>query len=211
MKRRPQRGDGLPDAGYLRDEELARRTGALEEQADAQFSDTYRIDPAKLREDAEILRHHDQFSVEHQEPGFVYCWAREDKPGEQVSWKLAQDVRMPDGDFVALWEVVQGDMPEATKRKDARGYRKIGDTILLRARMDRHRQFQIAMHELNRRREHGTSQGLEELARQSKGYVKVFSEADVSASKTTLDRAMHQGMARNEFSKKLRDGTAHHI
>lgn len=228
MSRHPKRPPAIPNlppAGHERDEELRRRTDKLEQQGEEQFANATSISTDAFKEDHDAqvaLRQAGMVSdgpmdgneVEGAEAGYVYCWAREEKPGEQVRWKLAKKVRMPDGHFAPLWEVVQGnDMPEFQKTRgviDVRGYRKMVDCILLRARADRYRQYQIEQAELNHIRMHGTSEGFEDLARRSKGQIKVFSEADIS-DKTTLDKAMSMGMARNQFTKKLREGTAHQV
>ena len=220
--KRPSAIPNLPPAGHERDEELRRRTDQLELQGEEQFANVTSISTDALTEDhdaqvairaAGIVRDEplrDGNEVEDAEPGYVYCWAREDKPGEQVRWKLAKKVRMPDGSMAPLWEVVQGDMPEAKSVRDVRGYRKSVDCILLRARADRYRQYQIEMAELNHLRMHGTSEGFEDLARRSRGKIQVYSEADIS-NRTTLDKAMASGMARSAFTKKLREGTAHRL
>ena len=219
---RPARRPDLPPAGHARDEVLRQRADTLEAEAADRFGTTGAIDPAAFKEDhdaqvalrkAGVIRSEaprDGNEVDDAEPGYVYCWAREDKPGEQVRWKLAKKVTMPDGSMASLWEIVCGDMPEAKAMRDVRGYRKMVDCILLRARADRHRAYQIEIATLTRQREQGTSEGMQELADRSRGQIRVYSEADVS-QKTTLDRAMAQGMARTQFTKKLREGTAHHI
>lgn len=200
-------------AGVARNEAKAIVADELAERAETELAGVNTIDPSKLeldREVAYIYERTDGYEVKNPVAGYVYCWVREDKPGSQVQWKRAQRVRMPDGDHAALWEVVQSDMPENPDEKDVRGYRKIVDCILMRAKAERFRAYQQEQARLNHLREHGTSDGMEELARRSKGMVKVYSEADIS-NKGTLDDAMRKGMARGEFTKRLREGTAHQI
>lgn len=215
MARHPRtdRTPKLPPAGHSRNEELRRRADALEEQAAEQFADVEAIDPDKLKLDREVAYIHqrtDGYEVKDAVPGYVYCWVREDKPGSQVQWKRSQRVQMPDGDWAPLWEVVQSDMPECPNERDARGYRKIVDCILMRARADRYRAYQLAEDARRRHMERGTSEGMEDLAAKSRGLVRVFSEHEMS-KRTTLDRAMAAGFARDQFTKKLREGTAHQI
>ena len=214
MPRRPDRAPALPPAGHTRDELLRRRSDDLEAQAAEQFANSGAIDPAKLKIDREAAYIHertDGYEVKNAVPGYIYCWVREDKPGNQVQWARSKRVKMPDGDWAALWEVVQGDMPECPDERDVRGYRKIIDCILMRARAERYRQYQIQQEEIKQLREHGTSEGLQDLADKSRGLVKVYSDVEMTAQKTTLDRAQQAGFARQAFTQKLRTGTAHQI
>ena len=211
--RRPTRID-LPAAGHARNEELRRRTDALEEQGEMQFGESGAIDPAKLQIDREAAHKYvqtDGYEVTKPQPGHVYCWVREDKPGSQVRWKQSQRVQMPDGGWAPLWEVVQGTDPESVEEKDVRGYRKIVDCILLRAKAERHRQYQIEEERRKHEQQHGSSDALEDLASKSKGYVKVYSEVEMSQHQTTLERAQQAGFARSKFTQKLREGTAHQV
>lgn len=200
-------------AGDARRNAQAMVADELAERAETELAGAHAIDPAKLELDREVAYIHertDGYEVKNAQPGYIYCWVREEKPGSQVQWKRSQRVRMPDGDHVPLWEVVQSDMPESPDEKDVRGYRKIVDCILMRAKAERFRAYQQEQTRINHLRERGTSDGMEDLARRSKGLVKVFSEAEIS-NKTSLDQAMRQGMARGEFTKRLREGTAHQV
>lgn len=199
-------------AGHAREEAKKVVADELAQQGEQQFANATALDPSAFEIDREAAYVHertDGYEVKNAQEGYVYCWVREDKPGSQVQWKRSIRVCMPEG-YVPLWEVVQSDMPEAPDEKDVRGYRKIVDCILMRARKERFEAYTAAQARLNALRERGASEGMEELARKSKGLVRVYNEADIS-NPTTLNRAMAQGMARAEFTRRIREGTAHHI
>jgi hypothetical protein len=128
----------LPPAGDERREQLARNADALAEQQDALGQTTVTVDPAKLKEDREILRYivndtFNQLDVENAQPGYRYCWCPD--YDQQIRAKQALTVKeIPSQRTIPVWDIVRGDMPESPSLKDVRTFRKLGDTILMRAR-----------------------------------------------------------------------------
>jgi hypothetical protein len=137
--RRPR---DLP-AGHTRDEASRKVKDQLEEEAETLQAETgtMALDLSKLRPDREIIQVLPSQGVSGALDDYEYCWVRfksdRGPMGLQVDQKLFWQVREGDG-TVPVWEVVSGSMPEAKERRNAEGYRVIGDTLLMRARKDRY-------------------------------------------------------------------------
>ena len=126
----------LPPAGHARDEVLAERKDALEEEGERKYDELGResIDPKAFKPDRE-LQHQivdlDMLTVDGAVLGFIYCWTFTGKGGYFVWAKKAKH-----------WEVVQGNMPECKHAMVAEDTtRRIGDVILMRTteeNYDRH-------------------------------------------------------------------------
>src|SRR5713101_2524442 len=77
----------LPPRGHKRDEELRVRKDNLDRIAEHLMNNTdaqtYAIDPEKLKEEPDILRHfnmaNQMFEVSAPVPGKVYFWCRDDR------------------------------------------------------------------------------------------------------------------------------------
>lgn len=126
----------LEPAGWKRDEQLAERTDTLEQAAEeaSEEREVHAFDPAQLKPDWEILQHMDELEVSDPTPGYRYMWVYEGLNSQMIVKKSRLG-----------WVVVQGQDPECAALKDARGYRKIGDTILMRIPEDRFNKLEQAM------------------------------------------------------------------
>lgn len=113
----------LEAPGWKRDEQLAEREDKLAQAAEelAEEREVEAIDPSKLEPDWDILQHINELQVDDKVPGFRYMWVYEGLNGQMIVKKSRLG-----------WMVVQSNDPECPSLKDARGYRKIGDTILMR-------------------------------------------------------------------------------
>ena len=82
--------EGLPEAGYSREEELKRRCDELEAKIEALTdasrggTDRLSFDPSKLTKDNEILNYLDQgsYPVLNADDLYVYCWVNRDIHGK---------------------------------------------------------------------------------------------------------------------------------
>lgn len=122
----------LPPAGYVRDEELKKRTDNLDAASEfmSDGQEVYGIDPKAFEEDREILAHLDELYIADALPTYKYLWVYFGLNG-RVVWQ-----RKRDG-----WKVVSGDDPEALELKDADGFRKIGDCLLMKIPRERYDQI----------------------------------------------------------------------
>ena len=118
----------LPDAGYARNEELARRDDALTELAEAKNDQVEGgTNPIKnVKVDPELAQWFDELDVAGRDPGYEYCWTPTHTYGRFVQQKLYKG-----------WEMVQGDMPEARALRSTDTTRKLGDVVLMRIQKDR--------------------------------------------------------------------------
>ena len=84
----------------------------------------------------------DSLDVANKQNGYVYRWVNctspQTNPGYFVMKAQAEQIYSPvAGYYVPVWEVVKGNQfPEAKSRMQADGTRRIGDTLLMRARRD---------------------------------------------------------------------------
>src|ERR1700675_1238001 len=107
--------EALPAAGHARKEMLKRRMANLEKVGEERLNRTdaqmYSIDPAKLKEEPEILRHYDvslhMFKVSNPVEGRVYFWERD---AQDAIARKQSEARMWLGDFEHPrgWQVVSG-------------------------------------------------------------------------------------------------------
>lgn len=136
------------DAGHTRREASKRVQDQLDEEAEVMEKETgvMALDVSKLAPDRDILQiltsNRDR-KISNALDDYEYCWVRyrsdRGPSGLQVDQKLTWEVQDPEGGgTVPVWEVVSGTMKEAWERRDASGYRVIGDCILMRARKDRY-------------------------------------------------------------------------
>lgn len=204
----------LPAAGYLREEELKKRTDNLEQAAEEYGVDLTRIDPNKMKVDNELaVMIFDSISISNKQAEYTYRWGNYvAQNGYDVKECMSQRVVDSSGQSVRTWEIVQGDMPEAAEQKGLSGdtTRKVGDVMLLRCRkdvyvlIDRYRRLQ------RERRERGVSAALEELGEKyrDKG-VKVHTNTRMAdpAFRREAARAAASGIAREKFNEQLREGT----
>ena len=197
--------DSLPPAGYERDEELKRRTDALEEAAEEQFSDVGTIDPAALELDRELqdlIRGHNALEVSHADPLYVYCWTYFGLNGQMVWQKKAQG-----------WEVVQGDMKESKEYKAEDSTRRVGDTLLMRMRRDRYAKLELAQKLVRERQELSVASEINELALKYRGRgIKVHTDQNATFASgkgmmDTIEKRAARQTALRTVDKHLRQGT----
>ena len=171
-KRRPK--DIVP--GHERREAAKKIKDQLEEEAEVLSDElgTMALDPSKLEPDHEILQVlvKQKGTISNADPGYEYCWVRyrsdRGPSGLQVDQKLTWEVPDKDGGTVPVWEVVSGTMKEAWERRDASGYRVIGDTLLMRARKDRYDALMRYLEWQHERRIGTDAQTIEEFAAQKR-------------------------------------------
>ena len=89
---------GLPEAGWQRQEELAKRKDSLQQAAEevSDEREVHSFDPAKLEPILEILQNIDELAVENPQPGMTYFWCYEGGNGRFIT--IAQRLG---------WEVVK--------------------------------------------------------------------------------------------------------
>lgn len=173
----------LPDAGHARDEELAKRADDLQwaaEKAEAE-QEVYSFDPSKLKKDFDILQHLDELYVENAVPGYKYMWCYEGQRGREIVKKTRLG-----------WQVVQSDMPECPTLKDARGYRLIGDVILMRIPIDKFEELEAAQEYRRLLQQKGVEGALREMGEKyrDKGFIVHEDARNVSvgrSGKTAMD------------------------
>jgi hypothetical protein len=184
----------LPNAGWERNEELARRKDALQqaEEEASEEREVYSFDPSAVEPDAEILRYEDELQVIDPQPGFKYMWCYEGHNGREIVKKQRLG-----------WTVVQSDMPECVSMKDARGYRRIGDCVLMRVPEEQWIKLQKAEEYKRLVREKGVTGALQELSDKyrSKGvYMVDPRKKDLGHGRSVMDametRAKAQGTRR---------------
>jgi hypothetical protein len=150
----------MPDAGWKRDEELAKRTDALEQVAEETIEEreVYAFDPAKFKPDNEILQFMDELEVIDKQPGRAYLWCYEGQNSRFVTMAMRLG-----------YVVVKGDDPECAGIRDARGYRKIGDVILLWIPQDRADELQKHRDYKRLVQQEGVEGALREMSEKYKG------------------------------------------
>jgi hypothetical protein len=158
----------LPAGDARRD---AQREAAddLAEQAAKQEVDGGAIDPKAFRIDREIAAHFNELEVTEAQPEFEYCWVNAGHAGRFIKAKLSERVRLGES-IVPVWEVVQGDMPEARELRGmmADTTRRLGDVILMRAKKDAFLRVK-QLREARRQAMHtGTTTELQEMAEQQR-------------------------------------------
>jgi hypothetical protein len=178
----------LPPPGAARHDELKRRQDALEAEAELMNADAGTIDPAALEPDLAILTYVNELAVEGAVAGKAYCWVN---PLVQSGYF----VRLKE---VLSWEVVRGDMPECPRLKDATGFRRLGDVILMR--VDAARALAIDRHyqQLSERRMVGVTGNLKEMAAKhaGKGVILHLTGEDLDLDHPIIKRAIQKAAAR---------------
>jgi hypothetical protein len=121
---------------------------ALAERAETEAPNVVAANPEAFKIENEVAQHLGANSrdprevgrarVRNMQPGMEYLWVYEaaDQIAEAEN-RFADAMSIADCDYQGVqwhgYELVQGDMPEANDRRDERGYRRIGDTLLFRA------------------------------------------------------------------------------
>lgn len=195
----------LPEAGYKRDEELARRKDELDEALETQTGEQHTIDVHDLEPDRELqhlIRERNALAVSNQDPAFVYCWVYFGLNGQMVWQKKAQG-----------WQVVQGNMKEGIEFKAEDSTRRVGDTLLMRMRRDYYAKLEMEQKKVAQRQAKGISAELEELGmKYGRTGIRVHTDPNAQLAsgrpmmKTVGERAARQ-TALKTVDKHLRTGT----
>lgn len=189
----------LPPAGDERREELARRTDELaqlgEQAADA--NELHAISPSALLLENEIVGKLDHLKVTDARPEYRYCW---------VNWRSLEG-RMIQFKKSEGWELVAGDDPECAELRDELGQRKIGDTKLMKMRLDRWVELDRQQRALRALRERGVDEALYELGEKYAGKgVIVHRNVDPKLMARMATRAAAQQIAGQRFNRMLQRG-----
>jgi len=177
--------EALPPAGHLRREMLKARTDNLDAMAEKMLNETdaplYAVDPAKLKEEPEILRHLNfasmMFEVTDPVPGKVYLWERDTNDDHSPIARKRAEARMWLGAGARGWEVVSGtgpDMPESRELLQADNTRRIGDVLLMRIDRDEYIRIQKRIMLVTRFHEANVAEKLSDFVRRNEGLVKVI-------------------------------------
>jgi hypothetical protein len=200
----------LEPAGWKRDEQLAERTDKLEEAAEeiSNEREMSSVDPSKIEPDWEILQHMDELEVADKVPGYRYMWVYEGLNGQMIVKKSRLG-----------WVVVQGDNPECMSLKDARNYRQIGDTILMRIPEERFNKLEEAIEYRRLAQQKGIKGALREMGEKyrSKGFIVHDDASQISPGRggsslmDTMEQRSHRTGAHNTAAagvdSMLRSGT----
>lgn len=197
----------LPPSGHERRETLKQRADVLEQQAAQQFANVEAIDTDAMEIERELAQHFNELEVTQADPAFVYKWVNFVSNGGIA---LRQAVAPPE-----RWQVVTGDMVEASELRGADGSRKLGDVLLLRMPRKRHEILERLREEKAARQLGGHEANLHELARRNPKAIKVYDSehlpADINKRLTNPSRAAVAAMRGTEaalaqYDQSLRDG-----
>ena len=209
---------GLPPPGYKRVDELKARTDNLEQKGEelAAVTERHTLDPKHFEPIREIRYQMDMLDVTNKDPNYEYKWvnstAPSSAPGVQVRTALSTQVYL-NNHYQAVWEIVKGDMKEALGQRQADGTRKIGDTILLRAKKELHAALTLSQQQKQMNREQSITAELEQLSFQAQrmGLAVVHPDMSVTHPERML-RAERTARERpnptsDQVNQMLRDGT----
>jgi hypothetical protein len=206
----PKGGGGvetLPPPGDARREVLDARQDQLDEAAEAPLdegqAEVNAINPKALRVESELASQFNALEVSGALPEYRYLWCYTGQHGTVIKWQLAQG-----------YEVVQGEMPEAMEQKGLAGdtTRRIGDTILLRIRLDRYLRIERARQQRQQAQEASSAAGLYALAEKHPAIkVREFNNPaelspDGAQRRGVTTRQLARGAATRRFDTLLRQG-----
>lgn len=183
---------GLPPAGHERDEELKRRTDALEEEADKR--EVHSMNEQALEVDREIRYaiEGDVLDVTNKQPGYAYMWIYVGQYQREITRVKAQG-----------GEVVQGNDPEAAELKAEDTTRRIGDCVLMRMRLDIYRKWEMQQEHKRMRQQEGVEAEARDLASRYAGSGIKLVEGYAPSE---AHRQAVRGVAMNSVDKMLREG-----
>lgn len=197
----------LAPAGFKRDEQLAERKDQLEQAAEeaSDQREIYSFDPSKFEPDREIQKLLDELHVDGGLPDRKYFWCYEGQNG----YFIRSAMRLG-------WIVVKAEDTECPELKDARGYRKLGDTILMWTSVANYDKIQAMREYRQLLHEKGVGAALKELGDRyrSKGFI-IHDDAEEKrlgpqGNQTLMDtmrkRAANQA-ATTGVNTMLRNGT----
>jgi len=187
----------LPPPGHERDEELKARTDNLEAAAESIQTEheVYGVDPSSLEPDREILQHMDELTVDKAQPGYHYKWEYFGQNGRNI-WRSKR----------LGWAVVDASMPEAPELKGADGYRRIGDTLLMRITDERFAQIEAQQEYKRLAQQEGINSRILELGEKVRGSgIRVVTDpehAPTSKGNDNMMEVMKKRHARAVASQK---------
>lgn len=209
----------LPPPGDAREEILKARTDALAEAAETLHPEKEALDPSRYRPIREVqhmlaesLNAHPDCPISNAQPDYEYCLVRFKEPGSQVEIKLTQDVYDTKlGVKVPVWEVVQGDMPEMSERREVRGYRVIADTLLMRGRKDRVAAWRDHETYMANRHSQQAQKALLEEARRTRGVrvteVSLPDPDGLTVTQSAMRQALINELGAKRATDQLKTGT----
>lgn len=191
----------LPPAGVKRQEELKKRKDQLDKKGEelAASLEIESTDPASMEPDQEILRDIDELAVSRSDPLYKYCWVNTWGNGRFVTAKTSRG-----------WQVVQGDMEEAKNclREGEGTFRRVGDTILMRLRVDRYEILERKKKKKRQMQEDSVTSVLIELGDRHKGKgVIVHADPDEKLLMKMSQKARAQNISKGKFNDMVRHGT----
>lgn len=209
-------------AGDAKREQERKNTDAL--AAEAEHYPLQAIEPDALTIHREIASRlvDDQLQprgVEHAQEGYVYCRvAGFNHLGQTDTSAVIAKQRLmirdaETGQPRPVWELVRGSDPEDPHLKDLNGgIRKLGDTVLMRARKAEAVAIELRETETRLARDHGASVNLLQMAEQYPGILQLHSFQQ-SPTEYLRDRASaaRRGLARQlaqkQVDSRIRQGT----
>ncbi len=206
-------------AGYKREEQMAKNHDVLQQKVEEMSTagGIASVNPKAFQEEREILGLivEGNLDIPGAVAGYVYKWVQcripKDSPGMKVREALTMriKVRSPAGQvqIVPCWERVTGDMPECPDLKDAEGSRVLGDTLLVRCKVDVYNLIRDQERKLNKQRTAMAEANMVDTAQminQKAGRPLVFGGVD------TYDQRFGEGETNSrirELNQQLKDGS----
>lgn len=160
--------DGLAEPGYQRREELRQRADGLMVEAERLMNeyeresiDPSKLDPAKVdREVRQAVNDSGEVFVSNANPNYRYVWIYRD-PQNRFGGRFAHAAK------AVGFEVVSGDLPEASEHRAVTGERWVADCLLMRIRLDHYAKLQLRDREKRLRQQMGVSAGFFDAAERS--------------------------------------------
>jgi hypothetical protein len=199
----------LPPAGHQRDEELKRRTDALEAKAAETHAEVQTINPDVMDVERELAGHFNSLDITNKDARYVYKWVNFVSNGGIM---LRQAVAPPE-----RWEVVTGDAKEAAELRQVDGTRKLGDVMLVRMPKERYAILEKVQAQKAARQHEGLEANIREVAaKRGKGKIRVYNNDDMPEnvrraiehpSPGAVDAMRGAMAAQDKFDSALRDGS----
>jgi len=190
----------LPPPGYKRDELMAERKDALDEQIDKTLEDreVHAFDPSKLEKDREILSQlqDNQLAISNRQPGFEYKWVYFGQSGQMV-WQAKADG----------WEVVSGQMTEAIEHRAADNTRRIGDTLLMRTPEEHYKEIRAREEKKAADREKAITSNIKQLGDKYRNRGIIVHTGDEGEAIASSRRSGARAVAQKQVDQMIREGT----
>lgn len=197
----------LPKAGHAQREIIKQRVDAMEEQAATQFANVDAVNPDRFEVERELAQHFNELEVTNADPNFVYRWINFSSNGGIA---LRRAIAPPE-----RWEVVTGDMPEASELRAVDGTRKLGDVLLVRMSRKRYDILEKVKEEQRQRQQGGYENNLRELGRRNPKAIKVYGQDNMppemtkrltNPSQNAINAMRGAEAAAQQFDGALREG-----